>query len=467
MKINLSKKDVLWNYLGIFMSLSSNIVMLPFMIFFLDSEILGLWYVFTSIGAIATMFDFGFSVTFARNITYCWSGVKALKTEKVDHIDSQETDYILMGKVLNTCKRVYLLIASTSLLLLSTAGTFYIFTITRNISNQNFFIAWLIYIIAIFLNLYYGYYSSFLRGVGAIHLINQNTIIARTIQILITILLLFLGFGLSGVCISYLLYGLTFRILGKWKFYSYKGIGRSISRAKRTINKGETREIFLIVWHNAWKEGVITISNYLSDQASILICSMFFTLSVTGVYSLGVQIATAISTVASSLYSAFQPQLQASYVKRDMEGMKNIMSLIVVMYFLVFFICFFGVILFVLPIVHRLKPELNLSILLLLWLSVYQFILHFRNCYTSYFSCTNRICYTSAFITAALISVTLSLVFVGLFKTGVWGLILAQIISQASYNMWAWAVKVHKELDLSCFDMLKRAKTEGTKFLNR
>lgn len=37
----------------------------------------------------------------------------------------------------------------------------------------------------------------------------------------------------------------------------------------------------------------------------------------------------------------------------------------------------------------------------------------------------------------------------GWFHYGVWGLIVAQIISQGIYNAWAWMVKAHKEMDLS------------------
>ena len=71
MKVRISKKDVIWSYIGTLMSMGANLLLLPFLMYFLSDEMLGLWYVFASIGAIATLFDMGFSVTFARNITYC------------------------------------------------------------------------------------------------------------------------------------------------------------------------------------------------------------------------------------------------------------------------------------------------------------------------------------------------------------------------------------------------------------
>ena len=70
--------------------MGSNFLMLPMIIFYMNDSMVGLWYVFASIGTIATLFDFGFSVTFARNITYCWSGANKLKKEDVEFIENKE-----------------------------------------------------------------------------------------------------------------------------------------------------------------------------------------------------------------------------------------------------------------------------------------------------------------------------------------------------------------------------------------
>jgi O-antigen/teichoic acid export membrane protein len=467
MRMSVGKKEVIWSYLGTFMSLVSNLAMLPFIIYFLDGEMLGLWYVFTSIGAIATLFDFGFGVTFARNITYCWSGVSALKKEDVNFADNKEPDFYLMNNVLKTCKIIYLLISIVALLLLSSVGTIYVLYVAKDVKSKSYIIAWAIYAIAIFLNLYYGYYSSFLRGVGAIEQVNQNTVISRSIQICVTIVMLFCGAGLIGACCAYLLYGLIFRVLGKHRFYRYQDIGKHLSDIKTKISKDEMKDLFKTVWHNAWREGVITLCNYLSNQASTLICSLFFTLTETGVYSLGVQIATAISTIAAALYSTYQPQLQAAYVNQDREKIKNTMSTIVVVYIGVFILGLICAIFIGLPILKLIKPETVVGVPILLGLSLYQFILKFRNCYTSYFSCTNRICYIKSFVISAILCVALSFIFTGWFQIGIWGLIVAQIFSQIVYNFWAYALKAHKEMDLNFFSMFGRAKNEIINLIKR
>lgn len=454
MKINISKKDVIWSYIGILMSMGANLMMLPFIVYFLDDNLFGLWYIFVSIGTIATLFDCGFAVTFARNITYCWSGANELKKENVAFVENREPDFYLMKKVLYTCRWIYLLISSAALLLLLTAGTAYVCYVSREIPGISHIIAWLIYAVAAFLNLYYGYFASFLRGVGAVDAANKNTVIARSVQFVLTVVLLVLGTGLIGACIAYLAYGTIFRMLGKYKFFHYCGIGEKLDSVSAKFGLRDVKELFFVVWHNAWRDGAISICNYFCNQASILICSMYLTLTETGAYSLGVQIASAIAAIAGTLYAAYQPALQEAYINKNRKKMQVIMSVIVVAFVGLFILGVFGVLIVGIPLLRLIKPEIVVSVPVLLGLCMYQFILSFRNCYTSYFSCTNRIPYMSGFIVSAIFCIGLSFIFLGTFQAGIFGLILAQIISQAVYNVWAWPMKAHKELELTFSEMV-------------
>ena len=454
MKINLSKQDILWSYIGTILSMGANLLMLPFLMIFLDENTLGLWYVFASIGAIATLFDFGFGVTFARNVTYAWAGARELKKEGAELAINSEPDYRLMKKVLKTCKIIYGIIAGSALLLLLTLGTGYVIFVSREINGYTYIIAWIIYAVAVFLNLYYGYYASFLRGVGNVAQANKNTVWARLLQIILMVVLLFMKFGLIGACVAYLAYGTLFRLLGKHYFYKYKGIGENLSKVKYEPSGDEIKEMISIVWHNAWRDGAISLCNYCCNQVSTLICSAYLSLAETGTYSIGVQIASAIATIAGTLYNTYQPELQVAYISADKDKMRKTMSMIVVSFVYLFFLgtasfCVIGI-----PFLKLIKPSAVVSIPILIGLCVYQFILKYRNCYTSYFSCTNRIIYVGGFTISAILCVGLSFVAIGPLNMGIWGLISAQIISQAVYNLWKWPSLWHKELGLSIKDMI-------------
>lgn len=446
MQIHITNKDALWSHAGTIVSMGSNFFMLPFLVYFLDPDMLGLWYVFMSIGTITSLFDFGFAVTFSRNITYCWSGASELKKEGVVFSDKTEPNYALMKEVLLSSRLTYAIISITALIILGTAGTVYVKYITHNTEGYEPIISWLIYAFAIFLNIYYGYYSSFLIGVGAVSQANKNIIYARGAHIILMIVLLFMGTGIIGASSAYLAYGAVFRLLGKYHFYKYENIGENLSRVTSKTSITKLKEVFIIVWHNAWRNGIIAICNYLCSQASVIICSLYMPLYDTGVYSIGVQIATAIANVSKALYGAKQPEIQNAYITSDMARIRSVMKQVVAVFIALFIL---GVICFItigMPLLKLVKPDAVVSIPVFLGISVYNIMLGFRDCYASYFACTNRIIYLRAYIIAAVLGVILSFIMMGVFNMGVWGLIASQIISQGCYNVWYWPMKAIREM---------------------
>lgn len=450
-----TKSDVVWNYIGTFMSLGGNFLVLPFVMYYLDSEILGLWYVFLSIGGIVTLFDFGFTPTFARNVAYCWSGAKSLSKTDVIYVDLCEPNIALLKKVIYTCKRIYLVISLIALSILLTIGLAYICNVSKNISGYAHIIAWLIYSFAIFSNLYYGYYTTFLRGVGAIAQVNKATVISRIFQIVLSIILLFLGFGIIGVSIAYLLYGFLFRFVSKILFYRYENIGDRIKTDPTSIQLNDIKETFILVWHNAWRDGLVSLSNYLSNQATVLISSMYFSLTDTGMYSISIQLITAIATISGALYGTFQPSLQASYINRDFDGSKKMMSLAMTVYCILFWIGVAVLIVIGIPMLRLIKTDIVFNIPLLIAIAVYEFLFKHHSYYASYISNTNNVPYVKPYILSSLLAIAFATLLASYTSIGVWSLIYAQAIVQGAYNNWVWPYKVMKTLKTNPVQMFK------------
>lgn len=455
MQVKISKGDIIWSYLGTFMTLCSNVIMVPLMAYYLTGESLGLWFVFTSVGAITSLFDFGFTITFARNITYCWSGVSRLEKIGVITTRQGEPDFLLMKKVLQTCKLIYFIISFTALALLSTAGTFYIYKISYNFEGYSHLIAWLIYVIATFLNLYYNYYDSFLRGVGAIKQANKNRVYARIVNLILLIGLLLLGYGIIGACIAYASYGIILRVLGKKHFYQYEDIGEHLKTVTTKIEGQEIKQIFLTIWYNAWRDGLIQICSYCCGQLSVIICSFYLSLIETGAYSIGQQMAGAVAALSSVLYATYGPALQESYATGNIEKTKQCMSTIIFVYIVSFI---FGSILLILigvPLIRMIRPDAVVSVPILIGICACLLITNYRTIYTSYFSSTNRIIYMKAFILASILCVGLSFFTLGVLHWGVWGLITSQFISQAIFNAWYWPMKANKEMDINAIEIIR------------
>ena len=76
--IKITNKDVVWSYLGFFLNIANGLIVLPFLLHYLSSKEIGLWYTFMSISAFVALLDFGFSPTLTRNVSYVWGGAKKL-----------------------------------------------------------------------------------------------------------------------------------------------------------------------------------------------------------------------------------------------------------------------------------------------------------------------------------------------------------------------------------------------------
>ncbi len=464
MSVKLSNKDYIWSYIGVFMSVGASAIMLPFILYFLNEDMYGLWSVFQSAMAITTLFDFGFSASFSRNINYCWCGATELKKTGVVYAESREPNFQLMKRTMTACRYVFLLLSGAAFLFMTGPGTVYILYITKSLSRAETLSAWAFYVAAVFLNLYYGYYNTFLRGVGAITDANRAMVVAKLILILLTVTLLMLGFGIVGTGVAYFTYGFSYRILSRRAFLRYKGIGKNLDSVTEKASRQEIKDLFTIVWHNAKKEGGVTLSEYLANQACTIISPLFLSLHMTGVYSLAVQFATVLANVAATLYSANVPVLQSAYITNDKDRTRRTMALTVFSYVALFAIGLLVVIGAGLPILRLIKPDTTPSAAVVLGVGLYQFMLKYRNCFTSYFSCTNRIPYAKAFIISSVVCAMLALAMLRL-GWGIWGLILAQIVGQGIYNVWYWPIRAHREMGMTVKDMLQVGSQETYKLL--
>ena len=449
MKVSISRKDNVWNILGIALSMGANFIVLPFILKFLSDDDVAIYYIFLRLSSIATLFDFGFSPSIARSMNYAYSGAMDLDREGVSSEKKEEPNYSLMGKVILTCKILYLSISIIALLIGSSVGTYYVYSITKDSFINSYLYPWIIYLAAIFLNILFSYYNVFLRGVGAVTKINVATIIARIVQILLCIILLLLGVGLIGVAIAYLIYGFLFRMISSYLFKRHNNIGNELKVNKAKFEKKDFVYIMGKMWPNTWKDGIVTISNYLVNQAMTIIAPLFLSLTLTGIFSLTTQLLTAVATIASSVLNAYQPQLQSAYANNDVESQRKTLSLCIVSYFILYIIVLIGLIFVGLPLIKIIKPSYEINYLLIISVSTSFFIVNYRNIFSSYISCTNRLIYYKSFLLSSLICVLGSYVLLRFSTLGVYSLIIAQLGSQIIFNAWYWPRFVHKELNLN------------------
>lgn len=460
MSINITNRDIIWGYTGVIMTLGSNLFLLPFLLNRLPGDELGLWYTFLAIGNIANLFDFGFKPTIARNITYAWTGARQLKSYGAITIEEgQNTNFELLNTVMEASKKIYFVISSTAGIFLITIGSVYILKISEKLDAQEVIIAWILYAIAVFLNLYFGYLAAFLTGIGALAESNKANVTGRMIQFIIALILLMLGMGILSVSIAYLTYGIIFRQCAKVFLYQYDGVGRKLKQYSKNIAYRDIINIFKIVWPNAWRDGLVSFASYLNGQVSTLLCSWFLNLEDTAVYGLSRQLAEAIAAVSCVYFSTYQSKMQSSFISGDIKTTKKVFSTAMMVYYILYivgavFLCTAGI-----PLLGIMKSNIKLSIPFLAVLLVY--VLFYKNqvLHASYISGTNRIPYMKGYLISGTAVVVFSLTLLVYTDWGIWSLALAPLITESLYNYWKWPQFVLHELEMGMFDVARYGTT--------
>lgn len=440
--IAIGKKDVVWSYIGSFFRLAANIILLPFMLHFLSDDDLGLWYVYAGIAQFVVLLDFGFAPSLSRNIAYIWCGAKELKKEDVCDDRQLETDFASFNNILTTCRYIYLFLSIVAFVLLSSLGTYYI--VSLGSTNENVLFSWIIYGVGIILNLYYSYFTSFLRGVGAVAQNNIAGVISKSVQIILSCFLLYRGWGILGASIGYLVSGIALRLYSTRAFYKYENIGASLKASSVTIKLKDCWNAFIVIWFNASKEGLIMISNFLSTQANTLICSSVLGLGTTGSYGISVQLATIISGMSNIPYGTYQSKMMEKILKGEKESSLKLFSGSIILFSVAYYIFSLGALLCI-PFIVLFKPSFSVNYAMMAVLLLFTYIDKLYHNFASYISNSNKLPYTKAFIISSIISVVLSYLVASLTNMGVWALIIAPIVVALAYNSWKWPAYVFKD----------------------
>ena len=397
MRIITSKRDIAWNYVGTIISLTGNFLVLPFFLIFLTETELGLWYVYLAIGNLIMLFDFGFNPTFSRNFAFCWGGAKELTKQGCVKSSSSDPNPNLLACLLAACKVVYAKISLIAFVALATIGTIYILYVSKDLDIVQVLISWAIFSPGVLFNLYYLYYAAMLRGTGNITADNQIKILARVVQLIITVGLLFCGFGLIAGSLGFFSNAIVYRILGYHKFWNNTTI-KAMKIKEIAVSKQEIDNMYSIISYNAFKDCGVQIANYFSTQASSLISSAYLGLDESGKYSLALQFANAIGTIALAYTNTCRPMFQSFFQQNKIEEIKNRLGRCIIVYVGLFFAGTFLVILIVYPFFTLLNPTSTFSVPIFLGVSIYMLFFNWCTLFSTMLSNMNYIPYTKAYI---------------------------------------------------------------------
>ena len=425
--------------------IGAGVLLLPFILNKMSDETVGIWNIFQTITALVLLLDFGFRPTFARNISYIFSGVKSLQKNGVAHASANaEVDYGLLKGSLQAMKRFYSWMALAVFGLLLTAGTAYFYFILQKYSGDrtDAMVGWLLLIVINCYNLYTFYYDALLTGKGYIKRNQQINMLGQSIYIGLAIGLIYAGWGLSAIVGAQLVSTIVRRVLAYRVFFTPE-----LKAHLETAVQQEPKEILAAISPNAIKIGLTQLGGFCVNKSAVLIGSAFLTLEEVACYGITLQVMDILARCATVFYQSYMPKLAQCRAENNMATLKRYYLLCTGSLWAVFAA---GGLVWVLlgelalGVIHsqtHFVPTTMLYVMILIGL-----LEHNHAVSAGFIMADNKIPFFIPSLVSGAATIALLVLFLKSFGMGMWGLILALGIAQLAYQNWKWPSVVIKEL---------------------
>lgn len=447
MQISPRKSDFIWNAIGAFFKLFSSFLLLPLVLSLLSGDLVGLWYVFLAIFNFVVLFQVGFVPAFSRSVAYCWSGARAFcAVGKADDYGSQ-VDYLVFRNLIIASKDVYRRISVICLIGMSVLGSMYIFYVSSGLPIDQYLYAWLTFCAAVFLNMYFGYYESLLRGIGNFSGLNKALVVSSLIQLASAGSLLFLGSGLLACSVGFLLQGICFRFLCSHFFKSFSGIGNCLAQVLPVPDLAEVRSIRKAISVNAYKDTAVSIANYIATMGNTLLCSAFLGLSESGAFSITLQLFSSCGSIASIVLMTYQPAMQSAFANGNKLREKTLSAKGITAFIGAYCIVSFFIIVAVMPFLGIFKPGFSADLSLSLLVALYIFFWRHTNLCATLLANANEMPYTVSFVVTSGVGLALNILLLFLTSGSVIALVAGDFIALCLHNAWRWPQAAAARLD--------------------
>jgi O-antigen/teichoic acid export membrane protein len=444
---NIGKRDLIWATLATLFRIGSGVLLFPMVLNMLPSETVGVWTIFTSVALITGILDFGFNQSFARNISYVFSGVRSLKRdghELVDDANVVDVDYGLLKNTIASMRYFYSRMAIVLFLLLAIGGTFYVYGLMQDYSGdvREVYVAWGIVCIVNSYNLYTLYYDSLLSGRGLVKRKNQIVLIGNVAYLLLAVVLLLCGMGLVAIVASQLVSVLIIRGLSRRSFYS-AAIVEGLDGAKVADYKAVLRAIV----PNAVKLGLASVGGFLTFRLSTFVGPIYISLSDMASFGITLQLLSVVSSLALLYTNVYLPKVFQWRVEHRVERVRRTFYTSMLLVFVVFVCGGLAIGLLGNWALDILGSDTQLlSGGLLLFLVVHYYLESNMVNATEYLLAKNEVPFYKRYVVSGCVTVCLLFLFVGYCNWALWGIIAAPMISQSVLQYWKWPYEVIKEL---------------------
>lgn len=429
------------------------ILVLPLILIKLNEIDIALYYVLIAIQGITILIDFGFGPTYGRFVIYAYSGVNTIEKDSFIY-DNSKRDKTVNGDLLywvfKTGTRFYSIAAMVALILLLIFGLMYFKSIVP-VFDTHYLITFVVFSFAVAINILSIYLPSTLRGIGAISMSYKSYAYSKIIYLIFAASGLFLGFGLLAIPTALLLSGVSMFLISK----HYLAKQKKILDLKLIHNdKYDFKNTFLKMKHNMVKEGLVSVSRFLTSNFIILLCVPLLGISVAASYGITMQLLNILVSVGIIVFNIQIPKLTYNRVKGNTRNLRDIFSFSVLFFTLIFLSGTIVILLFGNTVLELLNSNATLlpSIIILL-LSIGLFTENLYKLAASYIASSNKLPYVKSFLISSIMIASISYFLLKFTSLGVYAFIFTQLIVNGAYNIWKWPLIVLKELKIKFFEL--------------
>lgn len=413
---------------------------MPFALAQFTAEAFSIWMIFVTFYGLIVVFDFGLTTTISRQYNYILSGATSIEKHGLSEKLSGQVDEELFSQLYLSSKKIFSGIAVAAVFLLIAVYVFYLQPVTAEYDGD-VAIEWLLYAVAIILNLFCLAYNAIFFGTNNVASIYRVCSITNIVFFIFAITLILLDYGLLAIAIA--------RFLSAVVYYLY---------AKVEINKhnmllhyhhkyaGKGTEVLKNLVPNAAKLGGVTLGNFLVSKASVLIVAAYLPLAISGSYSLSLNIFSVIMSVSLLFMTIKTPQLNSYRQEKKYNQLLSQQKKVRLICLLTASLAFIAFMILGKPLLVLINSSTQLpSIMVLTVFSMLCFLEVNRLVSMNFIMTSNNVPFLKPVLLTGAVCILLT---IGLFELGYRSLmtpVLIQLMLQCFFNNWYWTKQEFNE----------------------
>jgi hypothetical protein len=301
------------------------IVVLPLVLTKFELTDITLWFFFTAIISLQSLFQMGFSATFIRLVSYGYAGADCKELQRISSTDSnlspeRVADWETISSVCQSMKYIYRNLALLSALLFLTLGSLAANTPISDASNpQSGWLSWIIVIVANSFVLYGNQYTSYLIGLNKIALVRRWEILSGVLSVASSILVLIFNGGMLELIIATQVWPVV-NTLRNYFICRYVFDGRFKRFKKNNLDDA----VWQAAWPSAWRSGLGVAMSTGIVQLSGVVYTQIGEQSEVAQYWLCLKLLTLLSTFSRAPFYTKIPNLSRLWVSGQKEKMVSI-----------------------------------------------------------------------------------------------------------------------------------------------